>query len=56
MNPQYVPRDYQLECIDAILDSLQANRSALVVLATGTGKTEIYLQVIERWMDKAVQE
>src|SRR5579863_4197620 len=52
MNPVYVPRDYQTQAIDAIFESFKEYRSALMVLATGTGKTEIYLQVAERFLDE----
>jgi superfamily II DNA or RNA helicase len=46
----YVPRDYQTECIDEVFITLKNNLSALIVLATGTGKTEIYLQIVSRWL------
>ena len=52
MNPVYVPRDYQTQAIEAIFESFKEFRSALMVLATGTGKTEIYLKVAERYLDE----
>jgi superfamily II DNA or RNA helicase len=34
--------------IEAVFEHLKTVRSTLVVMATGTGKTELYLQVVER--------
>jgi superfamily II DNA or RNA helicase len=49
---KYVRRDYAEECIKAILDDLKKHHSTLAVLATGTGKTWIYLQVADRWLEE----
>lgn len=51
MNPQYVPRDYSEAAIEAVFDEFQRGiRSTLLVMATGVGKTEIYLQIAERFL------
>ena len=43
-------RDYQVEAYNAINSTLQNGcRSALVVMATGLGKTEVFLQVARDW-------
>lgn len=41
-------RDYQFEAVSAIESALTSRRSTLAVLATGTGKTEIAIEVIRR--------
>ncbi len=50
MNPAYVPRDYMDKAISATFEEWQESWSTLVVMATGTGKTEFYLQVAERFL------
>jgi superfamily II DNA or RNA helicase len=52
VNPQYVPRDYGEAAIKAVLDEFRRVRSTLAILATGTGKTEIYLQIAERLLNE----
>ena len=42
-------RDYQQEAVDAILSELQQNRSTLLVMATGTGKTVVMAELAYRW-------
>jgi len=39
-------RDYQEEALTAILEDLSSNRTALCVMPTGTGKTELFLALI----------
>ena len=53
MNPQYVPRDYGDEAIKAVYDEFTRGiRATLLVMATGVGKTEIYLQIAERYLNE----
>ncbi|CZS74047.1 unnamed protein product [Fusarium graminearum] len=47
--PKLQLRDYQEECIDSVLNSLQNGQKRVgVSLATGSGKTVIFTQLIER--------
>lgn len=41
-------RPYQLEAVSAIEQRLEADRATLLVLATGTGKTTVFSEVIRR--------
>lgn len=42
-------RDYQQECIDAVLDHVKQGRKRLAIsLATGSGKTVIFTQLIDK--------
>src|SRR4051812_49854731 len=50
MTPRYVPRDYQAAGTDAVFDHFGRVRSTLLVWATGVGKTEAYLQVVDRFL------
>lgn len=51
MTPQYIPRDYMDESIDAVFgEYYRGVLSTLLVMATGTGKTEAYLQIVERFL------
>ncbi len=52
MNPNYVPREYMDECIDSVFLMWEKYWSVLVVMATGTGKTEAYLQIVERFLEE----
>ena len=52
MNPRYVPRDYGTAAIDSVFNAFKQHRSSLLVMATGVGKTEIYLQIAERFLDE----
>ncbi|MDX2253262.1 MAG: DEAD/DEAH box helicase family protein [Nitrospira sp.] len=47
-------RYYQGEATDGIFASLEINRSALIVCATGTGKTRIGSEVAARWTNGRV--
>jgi superfamily II DNA or RNA helicase len=52
VNAQYVPRDYGEAAIAAAFVEFDRGiRSTLIVHATGTGKTETYLQVAERFLN-----
>ena len=42
-------RDYQLDAKNAIMSALANWQSTLVVMPTGTGKTEMALDVIDDW-------
>lgn len=53
MNHQYVPRDYGDAAIKAALDEFAKGiKSTLMVMATGVGKTEIYLQIAQIFLDE----
>jgi superfamily II DNA or RNA helicase len=41
-------RPYQMQAVDACTSALQAHRSALLVLPTGTGKTVVFSHLAER--------
>ena len=47
--PEQTLRPYQLEAVTRIQDELKENRSTLLVAATGTGKTQIFSEVVRRW-------
>ena len=47
-------RQYQQECIDAIIDSWQEFDRVLVVLATGAGKTVIMSDLISKLVGKRI--
>jgi superfamily II DNA or RNA helicase len=42
-------RPVQLDCVNAIIDTLRTNRSTLIVMPTGLGKTIVIAGVCERW-------
>lgn len=42
-------RSYQIECVNSIEQQLQTVQRTLAVLATGTGKTIIYLSLVDKW-------
>ncbi len=44
------PRPYQVDCIDAVRESLKVNQSALIVLPTGMGKTVIATKLMTGWL------
>lgn len=44
----FIPRPYQIHAADAIAESLKENRSCLLVMATGTGKSEVLMLVSQR--------
>jgi len=48
------PREYQLRCIDAIFEEWKKVRSTCVVAATGTGKTFIFANVIDRFKKRTL--
>lgn len=49
-NPKIVPRPYQVECLDAISETVKSNtKRALVVMASGLGKTLTSAFAIERF-------
>jgi|GEM_PF-6859635 len=49
-----VLRDYQHECIAAILKRLKSEQDALVVLPTGSGKTIIFAEILSRVTKKTL--
>lgn len=42
-------RDYQQEAVDAVFSELQENKSTLLVMATGLGKTICFAEMAYRW-------
>lgn len=46
---QFRLRDYQHECISSVMDVLSRSKSALVVMATGLGKTVVFGHVAADW-------
>ena len=42
-------RDYQIEAQNSVFRELEKNESTLVVLPTGTGKTETGLSIVDNW-------
>lgn len=47
-------RDYQARCIDAVFEEWKKVRSTCVVAATGTGKTFIFANVIDRFKKRTL--
>lgn len=45
-------RDYQQQCVERLWESLASHQSALYVLPTGCGKTEIFLEFARQWIDR----
>lgn len=45
-------RDYQLECVDAVWQSMFKKNHILVCLPTGTGKTECFIELCRRAIEK----
>lgn len=45
-----IARGYQKECVGKVFRSWEECKSALVVMATGTGKSVTLLTVIDRWL------
>ena len=45
---EFKPRPYQAEAADAVMEAFQGNQSALVVMATGTGKTVLFSEIVRR--------
>lgn len=47
-------RDYQEECVASIFESLKTNRSTMVVMATGLGKSVIVSALARMWPGRAM--
>jgi superfamily II DNA or RNA helicase len=47
-------RYYQREAVEAILAALETNRSALLVLATGLGKTQVFAAIAKHWAGRVL--
>lgn len=47
-----VPRDYQVEATNNTLNAFDRGKSALLVLSTGTGKTEVMLNIIQNEIER----
>lgn len=54
VGPEIVLRDYQLEAYQATIEALRHNRSALVVMATGLGKTVLFAKIIQNWSGRVL--
>lgn len=50
----FQPRPYQVKCKEAILAAFQSHKSVAVELATGLGKTEIFVDLARDWEDGRV--
>jgi superfamily II DNA or RNA helicase len=48
--PQVNLRDYQCSCCVAVVNSLQIGAPQLVVMATGTGKTVVFLSIADEFL------
>jgi superfamily II DNA or RNA helicase len=46
----FVLRKYQKQAVEKILDCWERGKSCLLAMATGTGKTEVFLSATERWL------
>jgi superfamily II DNA or RNA helicase len=44
-------RDYQRECVDAVLSAAYRVDRSVVVLPTGSGKTVIFAHLVREWLD-----
>ena len=47
-------RYYQQEAVDSVFEKLKEDRSTLVVMATGLGKTVLFCEVAKRWPGKVL--
>lgn len=47
-----VLRCYQFDAVRGIFTALETNQSTLLVMATGTGKTEIFSHFLHEWLEK----
>lgn len=45
-------RDYQSECVDSVMESFKTHTAALVVAATGSGKTVTFGHITKRFVDR----
>ena len=45
--PGFILRPYQQQAVDAVVDMLRANDSCLLTQATGTGKTEVAIALVD---------
>ena len=46
----FTPRDYQDDCHEAIVAAFDTHQSVLVEMATGMGKTEIFVRLARDWL------
>lgn len=44
-------RPYQSDAVHAVMSRLKSNRSTMVVMATGTGKTVVFAEIARRWQE-----
>ena len=50
-NAKITPRPYQLEAVDAVFREFESVDSTMLVMATGTGKTVTFGEVVRRWIE-----
>ena len=45
-------RPYQVDSVDGVFREFETNRSTLVCLPTGTGKSVVFSEVMRRWTER----
>lgn len=48
-----IPRPYQNEAADAVYSEWKQGHKTMVVMATGTGKSVLFSEVMRRWKELA---
>lgn len=51
-HPVVALRDYQQAAHDAAMEAMRAHGSALIVMATGLGKTVVFAEIIRSWVQR----
>lgn len=54
MAPDYALRPYQREAVEHVQEELRQRKSTILVLATGTGKTQIAVDVCRQWRGRCL--
>jgi len=52
VHPVVALRDYQQTAHDAAIEAMRAHGSALIVMATGLGKTVVFAEIIRSWVQR----
>jgi superfamily II DNA or RNA helicase len=47
----FILRDYQLDCVEAVMEDLKENDRIGVIQSTGAGKTEQFIEISKRYID-----